>query len=234
MSMSSDDAIRQAATAACRIFRQIAAPGLLCGSRIGPEGSRLLGEIRCDNTSVDHRGHPIENAAVQGGPCPPKATKGRQTTMVLKEGDRAPDFRLPRDGGEEVSLESFRGRKLVLYAYPKDDTTGCTREAIDFNRLRPEFAACATEIVGVSPDSAQRHDRFKLKHQLDLTLLADESQTLAQAYGIWTEKSMYGRKFMGIERSTFLIDAEGRIARIWRKVKVAGHAEEVLAAARAL
>lgn len=155
-------------------------------------------------------------------------------SMVLQEGDNAPDFRLPRDGGGEVTLASFRGRKLVLYAYPKDDTTGCTREAIDFNQLRSEFAACDTEIVGVSPDPAKRHDRFKQKHALGFTLLADESQTLANAYGIWVEKSLYGRKFMGIERATFLIDADGRIARIWRKVKVAGHAEEVLAAARAL
>jgi peroxiredoxin Q/BCP len=154
--------------------------------------------------------------------------------MVLQAGDKAPDFRLPRDGGGEATLAGFRGRKLALYAYPKDDTTGCTQEAIDFNRLRPDFAACDTEIVGVSPDPAGRHDRFKRKHALDLTLLADESQALANAYGIWVEKSMYGRKFMGLERSTFLIDAEGRIARIWRKVKVAGHAQEVLAAARAL
>lgn len=154
--------------------------------------------------------------------------------MVLQEGDKAPDFHLPRDGGGEVTLASFRGRKLVLYAYPKDDTTGCTQEAIDFNRLRRDFAACDTEVVGVSPDPAKRHDRFKQKHELGLTLLADESQILANAYGIWVEKSMYGRKFMGIERATFLIDTQGRIARIWRKVKVAGHAEEVLAAARAL
>lgn len=165
---------------------------------------------------------------------PPEGDKRKAETMALQEGDRAPDFNLPRDGGGEATLAGFRGRKLVLYAYPKDDTTGCTREAIDFNRLRPEFAACGTEVVGVSPDPAGRHDRFKQKHALDLTLLADESQALANAYGIWVEKSLYGRKYMGIERATFLIDAEGRIARIWRKVKVAGHAEEVLAAARAL
>ncbi|MBD3846579.1 peroxiredoxin [Bosea sp. SSUT16] len=165
---------------------------------------------------------------------PPEGDKRKAETMVLQEGDAAPDFRLPRDGGGEVTLAGFRGRKLVLYAYPKDDTTGCTREAIDFNRLRPDFAACGTEIVGVSPDPATRHDRFKQKYELDLTLLADEGQALANAYGIWVEKSMYGRKFMGIERATFLIDADGRIARIWRKVKVAGHAEAVLAAARAL
>ncbi|MCU4179951.1 peroxiredoxin [Bosea sp. BH3] len=155
--------------------------------------------------------------------------------MALQEGDPAPDFTLPRDGGGgEVSLSSLRGRKVVLYAYPKDDTPGCTQEAIAFNRLRKEFAAAGTDIIGVSPDSAKRHDNFKRKHELDFPLLADEAQMLASAYGIWVEKSLYGRKYMGIERSTFLIDAAGRLARIWRKVKVEGHAEEVLAAAQAL
>ncbi|WP_420101552.1 thioredoxin-dependent thiol peroxidase [Bosea sp. (in: a-proteobacteria)] len=154
--------------------------------------------------------------------------------MALQDGDAAPEFKLPRDGGGEVSLGDFKGQKLVLYAYPKDDTPGCTQEAIAFNRLRGDFAACGTQIVGVSPDPAKKHDRFKQKHDLALTLLADESQALAEAYGIWVEKSMYGRTYMGIERATFLIDGEGRIARIWRKVKVEGHAEEVLAAAQAL
>jgi len=154
--------------------------------------------------------------------------------MSLKEGDLAPDFTLPRDGGGEVSLSSLRGRKVVLYAYPKDNTPGCTQEAIAFNRLRKDFAACGAEIIGVSPDSVKRHDNFKRKYELDFPLVADEAQLLASTYGIWVEKSLYGRKFMGIERSTFLIDAEGRLARIWRKVKVEGHAEEVLAAAQAV
>ena len=154
--------------------------------------------------------------------------------MTLQEGDQAPDFTLPRDGGGEMSLSALRGRKVVLYAYPKDNTPGCTQEAIAFNRLRQAFADCGTEIIGVSPDSVKRHDNFKRKQGLDIALLADEEQALASAYGIWVEKSMYGRRFMGIERSTFLIDAEGRLARIWRKVKVDGHAEEVLAAAQGL
>ncbi len=154
--------------------------------------------------------------------------------MALQEGDSAPDFTLPRDGGGEVSLTSLRGRKVVLYAYPKDNTPACTEEAIAFNRLRKEFADSGTDLIGVSPDSARRHDNFKRKHGLDFPLLADEAQALASAYGIWVEKSMYGRKYMGIERSTFLIDTEGRLVRIWRKVKVEGHAEEVLAATRAL
>ncbi|QEL21857.1 peroxiredoxin [Bosea sp. F3-2] len=154
--------------------------------------------------------------------------------MTLQEGNPAPDFRLPRDGGGEVSLSGLRGRKVVLYAYPKDNTPACTEEAIAFNRLRQAFADCGTEIIGVSPDSVQRHGNFKRKYELDFALLADEEQKLASAYGIWVEKSLYGRKFMGIERSTFLIDTDGRLARIWRKVKVAGHAEDVLAAAQAL
>lgn len=154
--------------------------------------------------------------------------------MPLQEGDPAPDFTLPRDGGGEISLSALRGRKIVLYAYPKDNTPGCTEEAIAFNHLRQAFAARGTEIIGVSPDSVQRHGNFKRKYELDFALLADEEQKLASAYGIWVEKSMYGRTYMGIERSTFLIDADGRLARIWRKVKVTGHADEVLAAAQEL
>lgn len=153
---------------------------------------------------------------------------------ALQEGDPAPDFKLGRDGGGTLSLADFKGRKLVLYAYPKDDTPGCTQEAIAFNGLRKEFTAADTEIVGISPDPVKRHDKFKAKHGLDFALLADEEQNALQAYGIWVEKSMYGRSYMGVERTTFLIDRDGRIARIWRKVKVAGHAEEVLAAAKAL
>lgn len=154
--------------------------------------------------------------------------------MSLTEGEAAPDFTLASDGGGTVSLSGFKGRKLVLYAYPKDDTPGCTQEAMAFNALRNDFAAANTAILGVSPDPVKSHDKFKKKHGLDFPLAADEAQAMLNAYGIWVEKSMYGRQYMGVERTTFLIDADGRIARIWRKVKVAGHAEEVLAAARAL
>ncbi|TCR66492.1 peroxiredoxin [Bosea sp. BK604] len=154
--------------------------------------------------------------------------------MSLKEGDLAPDFNLPTDGGGSLALSSLRGRKLVLYAYPKDDTESCTKEAISFNGLRKEFAAAGTEIVGISPDPVKRHDRFKKKYDLAFPLVADETRTMLEVYGLWVEKSMYGRKYMGVERTTFLIDKDGRIARIWSKVKVAGHAEEVLAAVRAL
>jgi peroxiredoxin Q/BCP len=154
--------------------------------------------------------------------------------MALEEGDKAPDFTLARDGGGEISLAALKGRKVVLYAYPKDDTPGCTQEAIAFNGLRKAFETAGTEIVGISPDPVKSHDKFKKKHGLDFALAADETQGALQAYGIWVEKSMYGRTYMGVERTTFLIDKDGKIARIWRKVKVPGHAEEVLAAAQAL
>lgn len=149
-------------------------------------------------------------------------------------GAPAPDFRLAGSGGTDITLASFKGRKLVLYFYPKDDTSGCTREAIDFSGLRSAFEAAGTAVVGVSPDSVKSHDAFRAKHKLDLELGADEGKSACEAYGVWTEKSMYGKKYMGVERSTFLIDSEGRIARVWSKVKVPGHAEEVLAAARSL
>ncbi len=153
---------------------------------------------------------------------------------MLKEGDQAPDFTLARDGGATLSLAALKGRAVVLYAYPKDDTPGCTKEAIAFNGLRSEFDKAGAEIIGISPDPVKSHDKFKAKHGLDFALVADESQDVLQAYGIWVEKSMYGRSYMGVERTTFLIDREGRIARIWPKVKVPGHAEEVLAAVREL
>ncbi len=152
-------------------------------------------------------------------------------TDALAIGSTAPDFALPVTGGGVVRLSDLRGRKIVLYFYPKDDTSGCTREAIDFNRLMPRFAACGTELIGLSPDSVASHDKFRTKYGLDLPLASDEEKQALAAYGVWVEKSMYGRRYMGVERTTVLIDAEGRVARVWRKVKVAGHAEEVLKAA---
>jgi peroxiredoxin Q/BCP len=155
-------------------------------------------------------------------------------TAQLQAGDSAPDFVLATGAGESLRLHDLRGRKVVLYFYPKDDTEGCTAEAIAFNGLRAEFDSAQTQILGLSPDSIASHEKFKRKHGLALTLASDEAKAALQAYGVWREKSMYGRKYMGVERTTVLIDAEGRIARIWRKVRVPGHVEEVLDAARAL
>jgi peroxiredoxin Q/BCP len=154
--------------------------------------------------------------------------------MALAAGDQAPGFALARDGGGTVSLQDFTGRKLVLYFYPKADTSGCTKEALAFSALRGEFAKAGAEIVGVSADPVSALDRFKAKHGLSVTLASDEAKGMLTAYGAWAQKSMYGRKFMGVVRTTLLIDADGRIARIWPKVSVAGHAEDVLEAVRAL
>jgi peroxiredoxin Q/BCP len=152
----------------------------------------------------------------------------------LKEGDPAPAFDLPGAGGEKLSLAALKGKKVALYFYPKDDTSGCTKEAMDFNSLRDKFAKAKTIVVGMSPDPVKSHDKFRTKYELSLPLASDENKETLGAYGVWVEKSMYGRKYMGVERTTVLIGADGRIARIWRKVKVPGHAEEVLAAAKAL
>lgn len=150
----------------------------------------------------------------------------------LKEGDKAPAFTLPADGGETVSLSNLKGKKVVLYFYPKDDTTGCTAEAIAFTKDAKGFEKAGTVVVGVSKDNPASHDRFKKKYKLGVVLGSDEDVKTAERYGVWVEKSMYGRKYMGMERATFLIDAAGTIRKIWRKVKVPGHSAEVLEAAR--
>ncbi len=149
-------------------------------------------------------------------------------------GTPAPPFSLPRDGGGTSSLADFRGKKLVLYFYPRADTPGCTREAETFSALRKHFEAAGALILGVSADPVKAQEAFKKKYGLTIPLASDERHEMLQNYGVWAEKSMYGRRFMGITRTTFLIDSEGRIARIWRRVKVEGHADQVLAAAKAL
>jgi peroxiredoxin Q/BCP len=154
--------------------------------------------------------------------------------MALEPGSKAPAFTLNRDGGGAVSLADFKGRKLVIYFYPKADTPGCTREAMDFSRLKKEFAKAGAEIIGVSADPVEAQDRFKKKHGLSLSLGSDPEHKMLTAYEAWGKKSMYGRSFMGVIRMTYLIDAKGRIAQVWPKVRVDGHAEEVLAAAKAL
>ncbi len=149
-------------------------------------------------------------------------------------GEIAPDFTLPRDGGGTVTLSALRPGKVVVYFYPKDDTPGCTTEALDFTRLKDAFAAAGTTVIGVSKDSVSAHDKFCRKHGLGIILASDEAGTVCEDWGVWVEKAMYGKKYFGVERSTFLIDGQGRVARAWPKVKVPGHADEVLAAAQAL
>ena len=150
----------------------------------------------------------------------------------LKIGDPAPSFTCPANGGQTVSLSDFAKRKLVIYFYPKDNTPGCTTEAINFTAAVKDFDKANTSIVGVSADSVKKHENFIEKHNLGITLLADEGKDMLNAYGVWVQKKMYGREFMGIERATYLIGADGKIEQIWRKVKVKGHVEAVLAAAR--
>ena len=151
---------------------------------------------------------------------------------MVEEGDIAPDFQLPTDDDSSLELSGLRGAPAVLYFYPKDDTSGCTKEALGFSDHQKGFAALGARIVGVSPDSVAKHQKFKAKHGLTITLAADTEKQVCELYGVWVEKSMYGRKYMGVERSTFLIDADGRVAKAWRKVKVPGHVEAVLEAVK--
>jgi thioredoxin-dependent peroxiredoxin len=153
---------------------------------------------------------------------------------MLETGKKAPDFKLSGDDGKPVHLSKLKGRIVVVYFYPKDDTSGCTTQAKDFSCMAADFAKAGAEIIGISPDSAASHQKFKAKHDLNVRLAADENKAAAEAYGVWVEKSMYGKKYMGVERSTFLIDKTGKISQIWRKVKVPAHADEVLTAVRAL
>ncbi|MBK5927883.1 thioredoxin-dependent thiol peroxidase [Rhodobaculum claviforme] len=149
-------------------------------------------------------------------------------------GDPAPDFTLPRDGGDTVTLSALRPQKVVVYFYPRDDTSGCTKEAVGFTEAADAFAAADTVVIGISKDSVASHDKFVKKHGLGVILASDEGADVCERFGVWVEKAMYGKTYMGIERATFLIDAQGQIARVWRKVKVPGHVDAVLEAARAL
>jgi len=173
-------------------------------------------------------------SANAGGAKPSSPAKAKNSSELPAPGSKAPAFSLPRDGGGTVALADFAGRKLVLYFYPRADTSGCTREAIDFSRLRGDFARAGTEIVGVSADPVTAQDKFKAKHKLSIALGSDEKHRMLEAYGVWQEKSFYGRKFLGIARTTFLIGADGRIAKVWPRVFIDGHADDVLAAAKAL
>ena len=167
-------------------------------------------------------------------PKRPVVKTDAQNPPALLEGAKAPPFRLRRDGGDNVALSDFAGKKLVLFFYPKADTPGCTREAMDFTRLASAFADAGTAILGISADSVNTQERFRDKHRLKIPLISDEKHDMLEAYGAWGEKSMYGRTFQGILRSTVLIGADGRVARVWRNVRVDGHADQVLEATRAL
>lgn len=153
---------------------------------------------------------------------------------MVEEGQAAPDFELATDNGEIVKLSQLQERKVVVYFYPKDDTSGCTKEAIAYSELADRFTSIDVEVIGISPDSVASHQKFKAKHGLNIRLAADEEKAAAEAYGVWVEKKMYGRTFLGVERSTFLIGPDGAIAKVWRKVKVPGHAEAVLETANSL
>ncbi|MGD9802131.1 MAG: peroxiredoxin [Hyphomicrobiaceae bacterium] len=153
---------------------------------------------------------------------------------MIEAGQKAPDFDLPTDSGDNVKLSKLKGRPVVVYFYPKDDTSGCTKEAQAFSELTEQFKALGARVIGISPDTAASHAKFRAKYDLTVDLAADPDRKVIEAYGVWVEKSMYGRKYMGVDRSTFLVDATGKIARVWRKVKVPGHATEVLEAVKAL
>jgi peroxiredoxin Q/BCP len=177
---------------------------------------------------------PVKKVAAKKPAASKAPTKPATKAGGIAAGMAAPDFTLPTDGGGSVTLSKLKGKAVILYFYPRDDTPGCTVEACAFRDNLPDFGRAKATVLGVSTDSAKSHDKFKTKYALPFTLIADEDHALAEKYGVWVEKNRYGRKYMGTERATFLIDAGGKVARVWRKVKVDGHAEEVLEAAKGL
>ncbi|MBV8925006.1 MAG: peroxiredoxin [Bradyrhizobium sp.] len=189
---------------------------------------------RLGETSHNAAPKPLKSPSSPAAAKPRNKSSSMEKTHQLSAGVKAPSFRLPRDGGGMISLSDFSGKKLVLFFYPRADTPGCTREAIDFTRLKGDFAQAGTEVLGISGDSLKAQESFRDKHKLGVALVSDEKHQMLEAYGAWGEKSMYGRTFLGILRTTVLIGADGHIARIWRQVKVEGHADDVLAAARSL
>jgi peroxiredoxin Q/BCP len=199
-------------------------------AKIGQAGSSVLQGSHAASSK------PLKSGGVRrtADPATGRAGRPNATASAIAEGASAPSFRLPRDGGSSVSLSDYAGNKLVVFFYPRADTPGCTREAIDFTRLKGAFAAAGTEVLGISADPLKAQERFRDKHKLDVPLISDEKHQMLEAYGAWGEKSMYGKTFLGILRTTVLVDADGKVARIWRRVKVDDHADEVLAAAKAL
>jgi thioredoxin-dependent peroxiredoxin len=197
-------------------------------AKIGQAGNSVL------EGSHEASSKPLKSGAVArtARPAPGKAGRPKATASAIAEGASAPSFRLPRDGGSSVSLSDYAGSKLVVFFYPRADTPGCTKEAIDFTRLSRAFSECGTAVLGVSADPTKAQEAFRNKHQLGVPLASDETHDMLHAYGAWGEKSMYGRTFPGILRTTVLIGRDGKIVRIWRNVRVEGHADDVLAAAQ--
>jgi peroxiredoxin Q/BCP len=189
---------------------------------------------RSDGTSHKAASKRLKSPSSAAGGAPRNVKAPVEKSHALAEGAKAPSFNLPRDGGGMIALSDFAGKKLVLFFYPRADTPGCTREAIDFTRLKDAFASAGTEVLGISADSLSAQERFRDKHKLAVPLISDEKHQMLEAYGAWGEKSMYGRTFLGILRTTVLIGSDGRVARVWRHVKVDGHADAVLAAAQAM
>jgi thioredoxin-dependent peroxiredoxin len=198
-------------------------------AKIGQAGNSVL------EGSHGASSKPLKSGGVRrtAEPAPGRAGRPKATASAIAEGASAPSFRLPRDGGSTVSLSDYAGNKLVVFFYPRADTPGCTREAIDFTRLSRAFSECGTAVLGVSADPIKAQEVFRNKHQLGVPLASDETHDMLRAYGAWGEKSMYGRTFLGILRTTVLIGRDGMIVRIWRNVRVEGHADEVLAVAQA-
>lgn len=182
--------------------------------------------------TTSHKAASKQLKSSEKAPKPAASATGAKSALV--EGQKAPAFRLPRDGGDVVTSADYAGRKLVLFFYPRADTPGCTREAIDFTRLKDAFTSAGTAVLGISADPLKAQEKFRDKHSLGIPLISDEQHEMLEAYGAWGEKSMYGKRFLGILRTTVLIGADGKVARIWRSVRVDGHADEVLAAARSL
>jgi thioredoxin-dependent peroxiredoxin len=212
------------------------------GTRVGKKPAKTAKTASANKTASAKASHKAPSKSLKSSPsAPPKEALQPAREEIASvpqsrfgEGAKAPAFRLPRDGGDSVSLADYAGKKLVLFFYPRADTPGCTREAIDFTRLSGEFADQGTAVLGVSADSVKAQESFRDKHQLSVPLISDEKHEMLEAYEAWGEKSMYGRSFMGIIRTTVLIGADGRIAKIWRNVRVDGHADEVLTAVREL
>ncbi|MET4390758.1 peroxiredoxin Q/BCP [Bradyrhizobium sp. F1.4.3] len=207
------------------------APNTRASTQTGPAKTQRASAGKSSKTNVKAASHKAASKRLKSSE---KTSKPAASAPALAEGHKAPGFRLPRDGGSVVTLADHAGQKLVLFFYPRADTPGCTREAIDFTRLKDAFAAAGTALLGVSADPLKAQEKFRDKHSLGIPLISDEQHEMLEAYGAWGEKSMYGKRFLGILRITVLIGADGKVAKVWRNVRVDGHADEVLAAARSL